>query len=121
MIGSEPQIYFYSHRRSATGYIYTYPLLEHQPFAQKMQAEMIQEMTQADPAYVVFVSQPSSWMPGANSDFSIIEWFIQYKQAHLEPVGCINIFPDKPTEYSWSGAANPKSDQWLQVYRKRSL
>jgi hypothetical protein len=25
ILGSEPQIYFYSGRKSATGYIYTYP------------------------------------------------------------------------------------------------
>jgi hypothetical protein len=33
VLGSEPQIYFYSHHRAATGYIYTYPLMEPQPFA----------------------------------------------------------------------------------------
>ena len=36
VIGSEPQIYFYSGRHSATGYIYTYPLMESQPYATAM-------------------------------------------------------------------------------------
>ena len=34
VLGSEPQIYFYSHRHSATGYIYTYGLMEPQKYAQ---------------------------------------------------------------------------------------
>src|SRR5262249_10244089 len=39
VLGSEPQIYFYSKRLSATGYIYTYALMEPQPYAHQMQEE----------------------------------------------------------------------------------
>ena len=42
VLGSEPEIYFYAGRKSATGYIYTYPLMEPQPYASRMQDEMIQ-------------------------------------------------------------------------------
>src|SRR5206468_6071143 len=44
VLGSEPQIYFYSKRLSATGYIYTYALMEPQPYAHQMQEEMIHEI-----------------------------------------------------------------------------
>ena len=44
VLGSEPQIYFYSSRHSATGYIYTYGLMEPQKYAQQMQQEMIREI-----------------------------------------------------------------------------
>jgi hypothetical protein len=37
VIGSEPQIFFYADRRSATGYIYTYGMLEQQKYALTMQ------------------------------------------------------------------------------------
>ena len=33
VLGSEPEIYFYSQRHSATGYLYAYPLMEPQPYA----------------------------------------------------------------------------------------
>jgi len=49
VLGSEPEIYFLSHRHSATGYIYTYPLMELQPYAQGMQEQMIQEIEHARP------------------------------------------------------------------------
>ena len=55
MLGSEPQIYFYSQRRSATGYLYTYPLMEPQPFARRMQEEMIREIESTQPEFVVLV------------------------------------------------------------------
>src|SRR6516225_5482559 len=62
VIGSEPQIYFYAHRRSSTGYIYMYPLMEPQRFAEQMQVDMIREIEQNPPAYLVFVSHPLSWL-----------------------------------------------------------
>ena len=62
VVGSEPQIYFYAGRRSATGYIYTYPLMELQPYATAMQQAMIREIESADPRYVVFVRAVGSWL-----------------------------------------------------------
>ena len=44
VLGSEPEIYFLARRHSATGYIYTYGLMEAQPFARRMQDEMIREI-----------------------------------------------------------------------------
>src|SRR5207253_10231656 len=35
VIGSEPELYFHAHRHSATGYIYTYPLMEPQEYASR--------------------------------------------------------------------------------------
>src|SRR6185436_19492825 len=44
VLGSEPEIYFYADRRSATGYIYMYSLTESQPYAAAMQDQMIREI-----------------------------------------------------------------------------
>ena len=54
VIGSEPQIYFYSKRLSATAYVYAYPLMEPHPYASKMQEEMISQVEQANPKFLVF-------------------------------------------------------------------
>src|SRR5271169_6820033 len=55
VIGSEPQIYFYSRRRSVSGYIYTYNMMEGGPFAQQMRSEFINQVEAARPEYLVFV------------------------------------------------------------------
>jgi len=57
VLGSEPEIYFYAHRRSATGYIYTYGMMESQPFALTMQNEMIHDIETTRPEYIVFVQR----------------------------------------------------------------
>jgi 4-amino-4-deoxy-L-arabinose transferase-like glycosyltransferase len=61
IFGSEPEIYFYAQRKSATGYIYTYALMEEQQFAKQMQQEMMREVVSARPEYVVFVDDELSW------------------------------------------------------------
>ncbi|HEV2729275.1 MAG TPA: hypothetical protein VGV15_04515, partial [Terriglobales bacterium] len=61
VFGSEPEIYFYSQRKSATGYIYTYGLLEEQKHAEQMRQEMLSEVINARPEYIVFVDDELSW------------------------------------------------------------
>ena len=80
VIGSEPQIYFYSARRAATGYIYTYPLMEEHDFALRMQQEMIREIQAADPAALIFVNVWTSWLEGRRSHRLIFEWFDRYRE-----------------------------------------
>ena len=80
VIGSEPQIYFYSTRRAATGYIYTYPLMEEHDFALRMQLEMIREIEAADPAALIFVNVWTSWLEGRRSHRLIFEWFDRYRE-----------------------------------------
>lgn len=54
ILGSEPQIYFYADRLCATGYIYTYSLMEEQVYNQRMHDEMIAEIEAAKPEILVF-------------------------------------------------------------------
>ena len=55
MFGSEPQIFFYARRHSATGYIYTYSLMEKHDYALAMQKEMIAEVESSKPKFLIDV------------------------------------------------------------------
>jgi 4-amino-4-deoxy-L-arabinose transferase-like glycosyltransferase len=58
VIGSEPEMYFYSGRRSATGFIYMYPLMEQQRFALQMQRQMIEEVESSGGSFQCCPSRP---------------------------------------------------------------
>ena len=81
IVGSEPEIYFYAHRRSATGYIYTYALMENQPFAETMRREMIAEIEAAKPAYLIVVTNKYSWLKHPDSSTAIFDWVREYMNA----------------------------------------
>ena len=120
VLGSEPQIYFYSHRRSATGFIYMYPLTESQPRAKSMREEMIQDLENARPDYVVQINFMGSWREKANSDLSILDWFDNYQQ-NLQLVGWVRILPDGRTKCQWAvpdGFVIPATEKWLAIVYK---
>jgi general stress protein CsbA len=121
VVGSEPEIYFYSQRRGATGYIYTYALMEPQPYAARMQSEMIREIEAGDPRFVVFVRVWSSWLIRPESDQTIFRWFDEY-QKRFERVGVIDMLSPGQTRYLWGEAAaayTPVTDRWIAVYERR--
>jgi hypothetical protein len=121
VVGSEPQIYFYAGRRSATGYIYMYPLMELHRYAGAMQREMIREIEGANPKYLVFVSAPRSWLPKPQSDMTIFHWFETYQRGFTR-VGVVDLLPRREPVYAWDDEAaryTPRSDIWLAVYERR--
>jgi len=120
ILGSEPQIYFYAQRRSATGYIYTYSLMEPQPYAHLMQQEMIGEIETARPKFLVLVVVNKSWLAGSDSDQTIFRWADRYCEANYEEVGLINI-SDQGTDYYFSGTppgVTPTAEHILIFRRK---
>ena len=124
MIGSEPQIYFYSQRHSATGFIYMYPLMEQQKYASNMQDQMIQEIEQAKPDFVVFVSVKVSWLRQEQSDMHIVQWAEKYIAADFDQVGLADIQAKDQTVYRWGDkavAAIPRAANFVWVLKRRTL
>jgi len=122
VIGSEPEIYFYAKRRAATGYVYTYALMESHAYASRMQAEMMAEIEEAAPRYLVYVNVYASWLIVKGSDRTILKWSRRYFQAHYERVGLVEILSETETVYHWGADARgrrPRSDCWLEIGLRR--
>jgi hypothetical protein len=121
VIGSEPEIYFYSRRHSATGYIYTYPLVEPQKYATEMQNDMAQEIENSRPDYMVFVQVRTSWLSSPGASTFIFDWFKKYAADHYELVGIVDEI-DPQTQYVWGEAAksyHAKSGASIGVFKRK--
>ncbi|HEY3862428.1 MAG TPA: glycosyltransferase family 39 protein [Verrucomicrobiae bacterium] len=116
IMGSEPEIYFYAHRHSATGYIYMYDLMQKHRFALDMQQEMERQIEAANPAYLLIVYVDSSWTFSAGSNKkALMDWLGRYWGQHYEMAGMAWMMPDR-TEYVWSkDAASRNYDTNLRV------
>jgi len=104
VVGSEPEIYFLADRASATGYIYTYGLVEPQPYARRMQEEMRAEIEAAAPAYLVYVQVALSWLPAPGADPGIFEWVQHHTAACYDLVGIAEVRSQEETVYAWDEA-----------------
>jgi len=94
VLGSEPEIYFYAGRRSATEFIYMYPLLEAQPFALAMQHSMCREIRDAEPRFIVAVNVTASWLGGGGSPKFIFECLNPFIRERYALAGVVDM--DKP-------------------------
>jgi hypothetical protein len=122
VMGSEPQIYFYARRHSATGYIYTYALMESQPNALKMQREMIREIEASKPEYLVYVSYEFSWIFHPGSDLTILRWFDGYAAQFYRQVGVVGLNSKGKVESLWDDAPakRPKSSEpYIALYKRK--
>lgn len=110
VFGSEPQVYFLAGRRSVTGYIYTYALMESHPYAAVMQKEMAGEIEAGRPRYIVYVSSNNSWLVTKASRQDIFNWFDRFAAEQYERVGLVELESNGGFRCYWGAAAN-RSDR----------
>ncbi len=122
VLGSEPQIPFYAARRSASGYLYTYGLVEAQPHARAMQEEMIREIEAAQPKCLVFVGMASSWNVHPRSHKRIFDWMNSYTAAHFEVAGVVEITRGRPSAYHLPAPPGTvaKSADFIVIYERKA-
>jgi hypothetical protein len=121
VLGSEPEIFFYTGHRSATGHIYMYPLMESHAFALTMQEQAIREIEEQSPRFIVFAQVPTSWLRTRKSHQLIDDWFERYIKDY-KLVFLADIFAGGETAYVGLQDLEryrPLGDQWVAVYRRR--
>ena len=123
VFGSEPQIFFYADRISATGYIYMYSLTEPQPFMREMQDEMIREVESAQPKYLVHVGMSSSWTASLQPDTRMLTWMNAYVAKCYDRVGVVDIDVNGTSTVVWDDAVatyQPRTQSLVVTYRRRA-
>ncbi len=122
VLGSEPQLFYLSGRRSSSPHIYTYPLMEPNDHAPMLQEEMIADIVQAEPRYLVWVNSPQSWLPRHGSHQRILEWFSTYRESECELIEVYDLIAgDDLVRRSGEMARSyqPRGPVWLGIYRRR--
>ncbi len=120
VLGSEPQIAFYADRRSATGYVYMYPLMEAQPYAAQMQREMIAEIEASAPTHLVLVACETTWLRRPESVTLLFDWvdalLPRYRVYRVVDLPELAAHPEgAPADEPFPGLGL----QWIAVYERR--
>ena len=122
VLGSEPQIYFYSDRISATGHIYTYSLMEPQEHNLQMQKEMAKEIETNNPTFIVYVFIPTSWNRDDGSKTFLFDWAQDYLNKYYSKVGVVDFISKDETVFKWDSEVSDysvKSQLYINVYKRR--
>jgi hypothetical protein len=94
--------------------------MEPQAFASDMQRQMISEIENANPRFVVLVDIPQSWLRRADSNTTILSWSDAYIRSGYQLVGIADLL-DEGTEYRWDNDArtySPRSPFQVLLYRR---
>jgi hypothetical protein len=120
VIGSEPEVLFYAHRRPATGYVYMYDLVRDQPFRERMEEDMMAEVERARPDFIIFVTLQSSWLPLPSRLIDRIEnWVLGYTHRYYEPIGVATLSPRLCIWGREHLRHVPVSQQFVIVYERK--
>jgi len=105
ILGSEPEIFFYSHRHSATGHVCTYPILVPK-YGVALQKQMEKEIEKAQPEVLVLVNDKASWVafPNTASTDELMNWLQEYSRAHYVVDGVAEM-DQYGTTYYWGKRA----------------
>jgi 4-amino-4-deoxy-L-arabinose transferase-like glycosyltransferase len=122
VLGSEPEIYFYASRHSATGYMYMYSLIVHHKFTGRMRDEMMRELNENRPLYVVYTDIWDDWggPEGGPQLASFLPRLHQFMDQSYEVVGLADVGPQ--TQYRWDAAARdyrPLSSKVIYLLRRK--
>jgi len=69
-----------------------------------MQREMIREIEQASPKYLLFINIHTSWLAYAESEKLILAWANDYARKYYELAGVVELWPPE-ANYIWGEAA----------------
>lgn len=124
VLGSEPEIYFYSNRKSATGFIYMYPLMEIHPYSKEMQMNLVQDLETKPHTHLIYVNKKLNYTWGIlqNSEKVLLDWVDKNKNEKYELVGIAEIVSLDQTIYKWGNEAKdykPQSDYFIEILKRK--
>ncbi|MFH0990711.1 MAG: glycosyltransferase family 39 protein [bacterium] len=125
IIGNEPQILFYAHRRSATPYIYTYSLMEDQPLARQFRSEMIKQIESSTPKLLIFTQLQPEWYQQPLGEQQLHAWFFRYAESLYKPSVRFEYTPGSNDTLLITEPHDlmnrSKHHYWITIYERRTL
>jgi len=123
VLGSEPQIYFYSRLRPATPYLHAYEMVQDHAYAARMQQDVIERLEASPPRFVVFVNMGISWHAAPGAENRLLAWVRERMPLRYVQVGQVNLLDALHTDYFWGDAARtaPRSPRgWIAIWERQA-
>ncbi len=117
IFGNEPEVFYYSHLRSASGFLYLYPTLESQPYAQEMADKFIFECETRQPETLIYFN---GTVPSQNPNTSeyLQNWFDKFKKNYTI-IGQIYTQGGEPIiEWKYDSIQNKNKFMYAFIYQR---
>ncbi|MEO8085579.1 MAG: glycosyltransferase family 39 protein [Bacteroidota bacterium] len=122
IFGAEPEIWFYSKRLAASGYLYVYPLLENQKFAASMREQFYSEMEKSKPDIILYTSNEGTWYANPAIQEEMVKWMNSYRDTGFKRIALIDLPFNGETAYYWTEdtAIYPTNQEnYIEIYKRK--
>lgn len=106
LIGAEPQVYFYTKKKSPSRHAYFAPIVKNVPQHKVWQREFTTAVEKAAPRYFIYFDHPISLLVQPNTDRYVFEWANKYISENYKLVGFIDMIDGQRTKYLWGSQIN---------------
>lgn len=120
ILGSEPQIYFYSDRRAVSYYTVVYFMMWAGQRSGAMEREFIDAIMREKPKYLIFVNIDISWCIMPDSDLYIFHWYEKMKKERFTREGVMEMISPEKTVYVFGDKARdykPTKRYTIEIWR----
>ena len=121
VIGSEPQIYIYTNKKSPSRHIFFSTIVADVPQHKLWQREYAADIEKAKPKHIVFFNVPISLLVQANTDKFIFDWANKYITKNYKIVGLVDMMDNGQSKYVWNQDLNnykPVSQNLIYIYER---
>lgn len=121
VIGSEPQIYFYTQKKCASRFAYFATLVDDVPQHKQWQRDFIADVEKQKPRYLIFFNHAISLFRQPNTDGYIFEWLNKYATENFKMIGLVDMIDGQQSTYLWKEAMagyQPKGQNSIYIYER---
>lgn len=123
VLGSEPQLYLYTKKKSPTRHFYTSFTSKVIPDAELWEQEVIDDIKESNPEYMVFFVEPFAWMFEENSPRKLYKWAYSLVTRNYTPIAYVELKPYSETEIITGAAAQdyePTSKHYVIISKRKT-
>jgi hypothetical protein len=124
IIGSEPQIYLYTHKKSPSRHAYFAAIVSDVAEHKEWQREFVADIEKAAPRYIVFFNHSISLFVQPNTDQFVFTWLNKYIPERYKLVGVADMVDGMQTNYVYKEALatyQPKGQNIIYIYEKNTV
>lgn len=120
LIGSEPQIYFYTKKKSPSRHAYFTAIVNNVKQHKEWQREFVRDTEKANPKFVVFFNHQLSLLRQPNTDDYVFKWANDYITKNYHLVGLVDMIEGAHATYVWENAAQykPQAQNFIYIFER---
>jgi hypothetical protein len=101
VFGSEPEIYFYLHKKSPSRHAYFSAIVDNVPEHKQWQREFVSDVEKVKPKYLVVFHNAISILAQPNTDQYVFQWLDKYIAQSYTLIGIVDQLDGGTSKYLW--------------------